>query len=236
MHEQIPLVQCILKITDFSAIPYGWYIEMWIGLFLLTPFLNILWHGIGSRRHKNILLITLFLLTALPDFFNRYGISLVPEYWELLYPITFFYIGAYIREYRPHANSLKICGFILLLCLINPLFNAIAMQDHTMLHITGDGNGIVGVPIATLFFILLYDKRIINTKISGIFKRISILSLDMYLCSYMFDMIYYSYYNEHCFLKYPDFGMYFAIVPVLVFISSFILAYIKGLVLKPLKV
>ena len=85
----------VRKILDFSAIPYAWYIEMWIGLFLLTPFLNILWKNIGSRRHKLVLLLTLYLLTALPDFFNRYGLTLVPAYWEALYPVTFFYLGKF---------------------------------------------------------------------------------------------------------------------------------------------
>lgn len=55
-------------ILAFNAIPYGWYIEMWIGLYLLTPFLNILYHGIASNRHKEIGLIIIYFCTALPLF------------------------------------------------------------------------------------------------------------------------------------------------------------------------
>lgn len=36
--EDISLRSMIEQILNFSAIPYAWYIEMWIGLFLLTPF------------------------------------------------------------------------------------------------------------------------------------------------------------------------------------------------------
>ena len=39
--EHMSVIKWILMITDFSAINYAWYIEMWIGLFLLTPFLII---------------------------------------------------------------------------------------------------------------------------------------------------------------------------------------------------
>ena len=42
LHEDMSWIKWGLKILDFSAIPYGWYIEMWIGLFLLTPFLNMM--------------------------------------------------------------------------------------------------------------------------------------------------------------------------------------------------
>lgn len=113
LHEHHSIIQWLLKITDFSAINYAWYIEMWIGLFLLTPFLNILWKNIDTRRHKHILIITLYLLCALPDMFNRYGVSLVPGYWELIYPCAFYFIGAYIREYQPRVKAWQLIAFIL---------------------------------------------------------------------------------------------------------------------------
>lgn len=57
-------------IAYFAAIPYGWYIEMWIGLFLLTPFLNKLWHAIDTKRHRQLLIVTLFLCSSVPHFTN----------------------------------------------------------------------------------------------------------------------------------------------------------------------
>ena len=46
----------LISIANFSAIPYGWYIGMWIGLFLLAPFLNILYGHIPSKRQKLLLI------------------------------------------------------------------------------------------------------------------------------------------------------------------------------------
>ena len=184
---------------DFSAIPYAWYIEMWIGLFLLTPFLNILWKNIGSRHHKLILLLTLYLLTALPDFFNRYGLTLVPAYWEALYPVTFFYLGAYIREYQPKTSdtvrigrcnlrvaALCIAG-IVGICLINPVINITLFQHRSMMHLIGDGNGIFGTPLATMFFIAVYRTDWKNCGVKRVLAKVSVLSLDMYLFSWIFD-------------------------------------------------
>lgn len=94
------------KILSFSAIPYGWYIEMWIGLFLLTPFLNILYRHIPNQKQKLVLLGTLFLITALPDWTNRYGLHLVPEFWVNCFPLFFYFAGAYIREYQPSISKI----------------------------------------------------------------------------------------------------------------------------------
>ena len=68
--EERSIVQWILAILNYSAIPYAWYIEMWIGLALLTPFLNYLWHAIPNMREKLLLIATLFVMTSLPDLGN----------------------------------------------------------------------------------------------------------------------------------------------------------------------
>lgn len=95
-----------LQIFSFSAIPYGWYIEMWIGLFLLTPFLNILYHHIPDKKQKLVLLGSLFLMTALPNLMNRYGMHLVPGFWAACFPLFFYFAGSYIREYRPGISKI----------------------------------------------------------------------------------------------------------------------------------
>lgn len=109
--EEMGIVSWIMKVTGFTAIPYAWYIEMWIGLFLLTPFLNILWANLESKRNRIILIVTLFLLTAPSDFFNRYGMTLAPSYWEkACFPLLFFFAGAYIKEYQPKVKKRLLGG------------------------------------------------------------------------------------------------------------------------------
>lgn len=105
LYEDLTWIQWGLKILDFSAIPYGWYIEMWIGLYLLTPFLNLLYKAIPTQKQKLILLVTLYVLTALPDLLNRYGLHLVPGFWQSVFPLTYFFIGSYVREYEPELKG-----------------------------------------------------------------------------------------------------------------------------------
>ena len=100
LHEHFSWIQWGLKILDFSAIPYAWYIEMWIGLYLFTPFLNLLYKAIPTWKQKVLWLIILFMMTAVPDLLNRYGLHLVPNFWKTCYPLLFFFIGCFIKEYQ----------------------------------------------------------------------------------------------------------------------------------------
>lgn len=222
----------ILKITDFSAINYAWYIEMWIGLFLLTPFLNILWKNIQTKRHKHILILTLYGLCALPDAFNRYGVHLVPGYWELIYPCAFYYIGAYIREYSPKIRKGFLLSFIIGCCMINPVFNTLFVKNHSMIQLVGDGNGIIGMPLAAAVFLLVYDTEITKRWLNKILESISKVSLDMYLASYMFDIAAYSYFTTHFYINQSQFGAWFFVIVPLVFVQSYIFALIKQYIFR----
>ena len=97
----------LTSILDFSADSYSWYIEMYIGLFPLIPFLNILWTNLKIRE-KKIFIFSLLFLTAVPSLLNCWNLlgeshlisvnPIVPDYWEILYPFTYYYLGAYMRE------------------------------------------------------------------------------------------------------------------------------------------
>lgn len=226
LHEDLTYIQWFLKITDFSAIPYGWYIEMWIGLYLLTPFVNILWHGVSSKQ-QHILLITLFVLTALPDFFNRYGVHLFPGYWAAIYPLMFYFAGAYIKEHQPAPPRHRLWTAIAAMCLINPVFNSLFLGQHTMLHVIGNGNGIIGVPLAIAFFLAFYRMQSLGNLAAKAIRRISIVSLDMYLVSFIFDTIFYAHFKEHYYINQSQFGIFFFAIVPLVFISSYLAAEMK---------
>ena len=105
----------ILDILDFDAANYAWYIEMYIGLFLMIPFLNLAYHGLKSQREKLLLVLTMAALTLLPKLLNIFDLRtpgwwaspsvstkydpIVPGFFTGMYPITYYFIGAYLREY-----------------------------------------------------------------------------------------------------------------------------------------
>lgn len=230
LYEDLTWIQWGLKILDFSAIPYGWYIEMWIGLYLLIPFLNLLYKAIPTQKQKLILLVTLYVLTALPDLLNRYGLHLVPGFWQSVFPLTYFFIGSYVREYEPELKGKKIVVAIiaiLAICAINPVFTMLFAKEHTMIQIAGGSNGVFGTIVAVLTFILLYKIDIRNVWTKKVLTHISLLSLDMYLCCYIFDKIFYPYFIERYFVDQAQFGIYFFVIVPLVFVASLLTAQVK---------
>ena len=236
LHEELSLFKLGLKIFDFSAIPYAWYIEMWIGLFLFTPFLNLLYKAIPTQQQKIVWIGILFTMTAIPDLFNRYGFHLVPGFWQICFPLMFFFIGSYIKEYQPKIRLLYGWGIIMICCLINPTFNMLFIHNHSLIQIAGGSSGVFGTIIAVIFFLLVYQRDIHVPLIRKVFTKVSLLSLDIYLCCYIFDAIYYPWFKEHYFINQSQFGIFFFVIIPLVFISSLILAQVKEWLFKIFKV
>lgn len=236
LHEDLSWLKWILKIFDFSAIPYAWYIEMWIGLFLLTPFLNMMYKAIPSQRQKQILILTLYVMTALPDLFNRYGLHLAPGFWASCYPLTFFFAGSYIHEYRPRVDSWKLWLIMLLLCMINPVFNVLFVHNHTLIQIAGGPWGVFGTVVAIAFFLLFYQTDFKSPVLRKRLTKISLLSLDMYLCCYIFDALVYPYFMDRYFVSQSQFGIYFFIIVPILFAGSSVMAWAKDILFRWLKI
>ncbi len=122
----------LFSILNYTGAPYGWYINMYIGLFLLIPFLNLLWAALPSERHKQALVVMLVVLTALPSILNRFDFqtpgalflpvksqgaqALLPAYWEeKLWPFTYYFLGIYLREHPlPRSRKQSTINFLAL--------------------------------------------------------------------------------------------------------------------------
>lgn len=95
--ERLGGVASIEAIFGFQH--YSWYVEMYLGLALLIPFLNALWRSIRDRWGHRALLMVLLVLSVLPSVMDMTGHALLPDWWRGLYPVTYYCIGAYLREY-----------------------------------------------------------------------------------------------------------------------------------------
>lgn len=227
LNEPVTFLSGLKSILNFSSFMYAWYIEMWIGLFLLVPFLNILYKGIESRRHKLIMIATLSAITFLPLFTNRYDQHILPAFWTSLYPIAFYYIGSYTREYQPKINRWVALGIILAIAAFPGLFTMIIAPGHTLIHILGDCFGIFGAIEAVLIFLICYRLDCKNQTFNNIIYWISLLSLDIYLCCYMFDALVYPWFKERYFIDQSSFGIYFFIIVPIILLGAFTFSFVK---------
>ena len=228
-HNGMTWKKGILGIFSFSTIPYAWYIEMWIGLFIMIPFLNIWYKALPSRKMKMYLILILFLLSAPADFLNRYGMHIWPGFWVGVYPIMFYFTGCYIREYTPKFNRWILGAGIIVIAMVGPLFNTI-VNHPTYLHIIGGRNGIFIAPLAILIFLCFYNFDIKNRISKDIFKSISLRSLDIFLCSATLDALIYPWFRERFFENQSQYLIWFFVIIPTIFTLAFGIASAKRII------
>lgn len=231
--EHLTFRHSVGMILRFNAIPYGWYIEMWIGLYLLIPFLNILFNSIASKKMALLLLATLYILTIIPSATNRFGFHLMPDKWTAIWPALCYYIGAYIRKFNPLVKNQYLITFILICCCIEPLLNLILFPHHYYVFILG--TGLLIYPIMAAFFLLIHNLTIKKAVIRTLIIKISNLTLNMYLFLALFDMLCYPHFMK-LYESQQQFGIYFLLFVPLLFIMAFAASVILDFLIRFLRI
>lgn len=241
-------LKAALSVLNYTGAPYGWYIEMYIGLFLLIPFLNILYHGLPGRGAKKALLGTLLFLTALPSVLNVYEVTnaawwsmpsssaayqqLIPQWWRGVYPLTYYYLGAYIGEYGVRLPAVSGKLFTLAALLFNGLYNYWRSRGGNFIWGNwNDWGSLFNVVCAVLVFMLLVHKD--GARRPALYRAavaaVSDLTLGIYLTSYIFDSLFYPMLKQRVPTMQDRLPYYFAIVP-LVFLCSLVLSGVIELI------
>lgn len=207
--EEFWLYHIVSSVLDYSAAPYAWYVEMYIGLFLLCPFLNAGYQALGSKREKRKLLAVLVILAALPQVVNIYRpwlswfrapgssdnyFQFLPDYWTGLYPILYYFLGSYMREYGFPLSPLHSLLLGIALTIFQGFFNIWRSYGATFRWGSWQDYGSAFVMAqAVLFFgmILNLDLTRLPEKVCRLLARISGLCFGAYLVSYIFDAIFY---------------------------------------------
>ncbi|MBR4627517.1 MAG: acyltransferase [Ruminococcus sp.] len=203
------------KYLEFNAADYGWYVNYYIALFCMIPFLNLAFNGLETKNQKLILLITITAFTVFArsmfiGFEYQNQSKLFPDYLNGMWPLAYYYAGAYIREYPP-----KRCfrnKFLVLVVLASAVaFITSSSYKHTIADTNKDNyyhftswhfNDYSTYPIfiiAVCIFLLLFDITTTNSKVKFVLQQLSGATFATYLISYIFDRKVYGLYGA----KYP---------------------------------
>ncbi|MBQ3211710.1 MAG: acyltransferase family protein [Oscillospiraceae bacterium] len=121
--QEMGLREIFSALVNYGASEYAWYVLMYNGLFLLIPFLNLSYNNIAHRGHKRILIITFFLISATPFSFLNAFVNLNSYWWQRIWPLMFYFIGAYFGEYRPKVSAKKCGALFVVLLLVFSAYN-----------------------------------------------------------------------------------------------------------------
>ena len=190
----------------FTDAQYAWYVEYYVTIFAIIPFLNLAFNSLKNKNQRLILTATVCLLSIVSQslfigFNPDSQIRLLPGYFTRCYPIAYYFIGAFIREYPPAPKLInKIYCFIIYAVSLTWLSSSTFQQSIT----NAEGGGIMkswhyndygSWPVAvcsTALFLILFDIRSNNKVLGKILKFISESTFACYLISYIFDTIFYT--------------------------------------------
>lgn len=219
LNEKLILYEWLEKLVTFGN--YGWYVEMYIGLFLLSPLLNLLLEKLQTKKQYLWLLGTMLFLTALP---SVTPINLIPDYWTSLYPLTMYVIGAGIRRFQP-----KVPGWLAALltaatvCLMG-LFSILSTDGRFSEGFTQGYGGFWVTITGTCVFLTLYRTKLSGTG-AAVVRWMAGGCFEGFLLSRLFDVWVYS--TVPVFFRKPEnYWLCFLLITLSVFFVSVVLGKI----------
>lgn len=236
--KELIIKQLLFNILSYSQ--YSWYVNMYIGLYLLIPFLNVLWSGLDSVKSRRILIVVLFFTTTLPSVINVYDFTtiktlllpytaksahqIIPNWWIQIYPITYYYLGAYIKkEVDPlKMNTLKIAALLCASFFLFGLFNI--WKSYPNPFVGGawcDWGSLQNVTNTILVFLFIHSINFdaIPIKIRKLIALISDLTFGAYILSYIPDSIIYPTLNEQSLNMFDKFRHFPVLVGTSIIVS-----------------
>lgn len=157
------------SIVNFTASEYSWYILLYGGLFLMIPFLNLMYSSLGCRGHKRILVLSIAALSCLPFSALNVFVNLCPYWWQRIWPIMFYLMGAYIGEYRSQPDAGKCALWLLAALGVFSLFNFFVYSPASP----------VALPYTQAF---LYSHEGLQNAVLSPLVFLFVLSLDLSRC------------------------------------------------------
>ncbi len=136
---------------------YAWYVEMYIGLFLISPVLNLALDQLKTAKSLLWAAAIAICITALPSIT---GSNWIPNYWTSLYPFTYYILGAVIRRLQPRLKpALGIAAITLWVSILGMISLLTAKKNFSDGFSQGYGGFWVTVMV-TLIFLSFYHIRL----------------------------------------------------------------------------
>lgn len=221
-----------LGILSFESARYSWYVEMYIGLFLLIPYLNVLYNGLQEKRKKQYLILTMLLLSGIPEVVNSVRFSLpwemiyndpaefltiLPDWWTNIYPITYYFLGAYLNEYPLKLSRGKAGLLIAAVIVVAGTYNFVLNAGEAFLYAPWqDHQSLLAVvqSVLVFHFLLRLDLRWIRPGGQKVLSCLSDLCFCAYLVSYVFDQCIYRPFMENHGPLIHKLQYFFLLVPI----------------------
>lgn len=231
LDDPLTLAEWIEKLLTFGN--YGWYVEMYIGLILVSPAINLALEQLKKPKELYWAAGILFCITALPSITKE---NMIPDYWKALYPFTYYVIGAVIRRLQPKLKVWQGIAMTAVWVGILGMISLLATDEGFSKGFTQGYGGFWVTIMVTLIFLTFYRVQLKPNAAKaaawmagGVFEG--------YLLSRLFDVWIYG--------KFPQWHepQYYPLILLVITVPVFLCSVLMGkgthalveLILKPFR-
>lgn len=183
MGDKQTLAEWVSRFMNFSGCYYGWYVEMYIGLLLFSPVLNLALAQCKEPKGLLWLAGTMVVMTALPSMTD---LALAPDYWVSLYPLTYYVIGAVIRRLQPRIHPCLGIGIGLLTAMGLGLVTVLSTDGQYSEAYSQGYGGFWITLLVTGIFLALYRLRP-GKSVAAVLRWAAGGCFEAYLLSHLLD-------------------------------------------------
>ncbi len=178
------------SLVNFYACGYAWYVMLYLGLFLMIPFLNLIWNNLPDKKAKYALLATSFALSILPSLLNQF-LQLYSLWWTRLYPLCYYFLGAFLREYLPDRKLRRVPSGLAASVLLFAAFDLFFYRNRAQAMIAVAYENYQVFTVSVLLFLSLLALPQPSGPAARGFTLVSRLSYGMYMLSWIPDNVLY---------------------------------------------
>lgn len=237
MQETISILEGLKLIFTFQAIPYAWYVNMFLGLYLLIPFLNKILKN-SSKKEFQLFMFVLLGISVMPatwnsfnTIFGYFNIIPLPNFWMGIYPIAYYCIGGYIKVYSLAIKKYSYLGIAITVFFVSIIINYLYSDIGNISNLIKDYSSLFILIQSTCLFVYILNKKLDIILFKSLIIKISNCTLEIYLISYIMDNIVYKIFK--LFLFSNTIRDYMFAIPIV--LSVFILSCVTVLLLKRVK-
>lgn len=179
--DEMPLIDWLTRFVTFGN--YAWYLEMYIGLVLFSPLINL---GIGQLNDKDLVKFTC-IMVGVTSLHYITALEIIPDYWSSLYPVTYYMIGATIRRTQPKIRIWEGLLYASLICMGLGLTSVISTDEGFSKGFTQGYGGFWTMLTTTCIFLALYRVKV-SPKAAKVLAWASVGVFEGYLLSKAFDL------------------------------------------------
>lgn len=171
------------KFFAFGACNYGWYVFMYFGLMLFNPLINVTAETVKSKKLLIFICAAVTACTALPGLTS---FSVIPDFWSKAYPLSYYFIGALIKKYRPRVSKRKLTAAAITIPLIMSAVTVLSTDKAFSEAEKWEFGSLPAVVLSVALFLLIYDMNV-GEKAAKLCRWIGAASLEGYLLSHLLD-------------------------------------------------